>query len=171
MLKQMGSIYGFQVEVLDKVMDGSREISSTYIREELLKGHMEKVNELLGYPYTVTGEVIHGHQLGRTIRGSDHQPDSRRGQASAAERCLCIQNQGCRKEILRNHKYWHKAHSSGKVCGCGNPSFDCDMDLYGEEAKVELYHYQRPEQKFPSVEALKQQLYEDEKCGKEYFRL
>lgn len=171
LLKQMGSIYGFQVEVLDKVMDGSREISSTYIREELLKGHMEKVNELLGYPYTVTGEVIHGHQLGRTIGvptinqipGEDKLLPPRGVYASrtrvAGKEFHGITNIGIKPTVLE------------KFVGVETHLFDCDMDLYGEEAKVELYHYQRPEQKFPSVEALKQQLYEDEKCGKEYFRL
>mgnify|MGYP000399975071 FL=1 len=45
-------------------MDGEREISSTYIREELAAGRIEKANELLGYTYSIQGRVVHGKHLG-----------------------------------------------------------------------------------------------------------
>ena len=67
MLSELGGIYDFQVEVLEKEKDGSRDISSTYVREELEKGNIEKVNHLLGYTYFTRGEIVHGRQLGRTI--------------------------------------------------------------------------------------------------------
>ena len=66
-LAELGEIYGFQLQVLEKEKDGNLDISSTYIREELEKGNMEKVNDLLGYPYFTRGEIVHGRQLGRTI--------------------------------------------------------------------------------------------------------
>ena len=55
------------MEVVEKLTDGTREISSTYVREELEEGHIEKVNALLGYQYFTRGEIVHGRQLGRTI--------------------------------------------------------------------------------------------------------
>ena len=55
LLQQMSSSCGFQVEVVEKACWKGREISSTYIREELKLGHMEQVNQLLGYAYSVTG--------------------------------------------------------------------------------------------------------------------
>ena len=48
LLEEFGSKYGFQVEILSKEMDGRRKISSTFIREELKKGNMEKVSSLMG---------------------------------------------------------------------------------------------------------------------------
>ena len=66
LLKKLGHRYGFEVEILDKEMEEEREISSTWIRETLREGRIEKVNHLLGYPYFVKGKVVHGRQLGRT---------------------------------------------------------------------------------------------------------
>ena len=48
--------------------------------------------------------------------------------------------------------------------------FDCDEDLYGEPCRVEFFHYSRPEKRFSSIEALKQQLLKDAEKGKAYFR-
>ena len=47
--------------------------------------------------------------------------------------------------------------------------FDCDEDLYGEEARVEFHHFVRPECKFDSVEELKAQIQRDAGSGKRYF--
>lgn len=171
MLERMGVEYGFTLDVLDKVMDESREVSSSYIREELLKGNLEKVNELLGYPYTITGEVVHGRSLGHTIGvptinqipGEDKLLPPWGVYASrtriAGMEFYGITNIGVKPTVLE------------KFVGVETYLFDCDMDLYGEIAKVELCHYQRPEVKFESVEALKQQMNKDKEYGKQYFML
>ena len=67
LLQEMSKSCGFQVDVVEKACWQGREISSTFIREELEQGHMELVNQLLGYSYSVTGEVLHGRQIGRTL--------------------------------------------------------------------------------------------------------
>ena len=67
LLQELGKVYGFYTEIVEKEKYGNRDISSTYIREELEKGHMEEVNRLLGYIYFTKGEIVHGRQLGRTI--------------------------------------------------------------------------------------------------------
>ena len=67
MLQQYSGEYGYEVEVIEKKCYEDREISSTYIKEEVKKGNMKLVTQLLGYPYTVTGEVQYGKQLGRKL--------------------------------------------------------------------------------------------------------
>ena len=47
--------------------------------------------------------------------------------------------------------------------------FECNEDLYGKQAKTELLHFVRPEQKFASVEELRQQLEADKEAGRRYF--
>ena len=67
MLAEYAGEYDYELFVIEKEMYGDREISSTYVREELRKGNMQVVNEMLGYPYTVAGIVEYGKQLGRRL--------------------------------------------------------------------------------------------------------
>lgn len=53
LLQTLGEKYGYQVEVLEKKCHMGREISSSYIKEELKKGNMDLVNHLLGYEYSI----------------------------------------------------------------------------------------------------------------------
>ena len=53
--------------MIQKEKDHRRDISSTYIREELAKGNIRKANELLGYEYRISGQVVHGEHLGSTL--------------------------------------------------------------------------------------------------------
>ena len=64
---------------------------------------------------------------------------------------------------------WGETHRGSAVCRCRDVLFDCDEDLYGEEARVEFYHFVRPECKFDSVEELKAQIQRDAGSGKRYF--
>ena len=57
-----------------------------------------------------------------------------------------------------------------KFLGVETYLFDCEEDLYGEPCRVEFFHYSRPEKRFSSIEALKQQLLKDAEKGKAYFR-
>ena len=64
LLEIMGKKFGFTVDIVPKEMEGHRKISSTFIREELKKGNMEKVNDLLGFPFYVDGVIEHGRGMG-----------------------------------------------------------------------------------------------------------
>ena len=66
-LEELSRKYGFQVLAFDKVVLDGVEVSSTRIRQELMNGNMEKANEMLGAPYSITGEVVYGNQIGRTL--------------------------------------------------------------------------------------------------------
>ena len=68
MLKRYPPVkYGYEALVLAKMQEDERDISSTFVREEIMAGNIEKANHLLGYRYFVTGMVKHGNQIGRTI--------------------------------------------------------------------------------------------------------
>lgn len=64
MLREFGKKYGFHTEVLPKEMDGRRKISSTFVREELNRGNMEKFHYLMGTDFSVEGIVEHGRGMG-----------------------------------------------------------------------------------------------------------
>ncbi|NNG22701.1 bifunctional riboflavin kinase/FAD synthetase [Telluria aromaticivorans] len=67
MLEAAGREFGFQVETLKAVLHGERRISSSAVREALAAGDFGATQELLGHPYTMSGHVIHGQKLGRTL--------------------------------------------------------------------------------------------------------
>ena len=67
MLAKAGEELGFTTIIVEKEKYQDKEISSTYIREELKVGHMETVNVLLNRPFNVTGVVSIGNQLGRKL--------------------------------------------------------------------------------------------------------
>lgn len=170
MLVELGKRYDFKVEVLEKVYDDNREISSTYIREEIEKGNIEKANELLGYPYFITGEIIKGRHLGSTI-----------GMPTINQAPLKTKRLppfGVYTSLTKISDEIYKSVTdigvkptvgSDKV-GVETNLFGCDEDLYGLTAKVEFHHFQRPEQKFETVERLKEQLEKDVKIAKQYWR-
>ena len=63
LLKELSSVFGFEYNEIEKIKRNDRDISSSYIREELTEGHIDVVNEMLGYDYFVWGEVV--HEIGR----------------------------------------------------------------------------------------------------------
>lgn len=67
MLQEAGEKYGFQVETLATVTNGNKRISSSAVRTALAEGDFPHVEQLLGHPYSISGHVIHGKKLGRTL--------------------------------------------------------------------------------------------------------
>ena len=63
----------------------------------------------------------------------------------------------------------YKPTVGGEFLGVETHLFDCEEDLYGQKCKVEFLHYQRPEKKFESLEALRRQIFADAALGREYF--
>ena len=168
-LRELGRSQGFQVEILDKELDGGKEIASSYIREELLNGNIRKVNELLGYPYFLTGEIIHGRHLGHALGfptinqippGEKILPP--RGVYASrvyvdGECYRGVSNLGCKPTVHGDRE------------GLETYLFRCSRDLYGKTARVELLEFLRPERKFSSVEALREQMESDVKAAEQSF--
>lgn len=162
LLDRLSRKYNFKLLVLAKEQYEGRDISSTYIREVLKEGKMELAETLLGYPYFVTGEVVKGKRLGRKlgIPTVNQIPKANKllppngvyaSRVSYDGRCYTgMTNIGVRPTVedtaLRNVETY---------------LFDFDGDLYGKEIKVELLTFERPEQRFASVEELKEQLRRD----------
>lgn len=169
LLKALQEKYGYQLIVLEKECCGSREISSTYIKETLAQGQMEQVGSLLGYAYTIQGKIIHGQELGRrigvpTINMAPPQDKLLPpagvycSRVEIGQEAYCgITNIGCKPTV------------DGKVLGAETYLYGVQKDLYDQEAKVHLLKFCRPEQKFSGIDALKAQLEQDVLYGKEYF--
>ena len=164
-----GKQYGFEVEQISVQEIDAVSISSTKIRNALSEGNMALTNEYLGYEYFLTGTILKGKQLGRSI-----------GFPTAN---LHIEENY--KLIPRNGVYVVKSYINQKtvfgMMNIGfNPTvageklsievhyFDFDADLYDQQIAVSILEYLRPEQKFASVDLLKEQLQKDKKTALDY---
>lgn len=170
-LKNNCAQFGFEVEEIPRQDIEDMAISSTRIRKNLLTGNISEANGLLGRNYGMSGIVVKGKQLGRTI-----------GFPTAN-----IQVSEEHKLIPENGVYIINAFYGGNqfngMLNIGvRPTvdgltrtieanlFDFDKEIYGEELKVELLEYLRPEQKFDGLQQLVKQIEIDKLRSIKYFK-
>lgn len=167
LLKAFGEQYHFDVHALQKKTKHGKVISSTAIRD-LLESHFHAANDMLGNPYFVYGEVVHGKHLGHTIGFPTINQ-------SIPEQKLLPANGVYASRVLIDGKYYDGISNLGKKptidgkhqVGLETYIFDFDGNLYGKMIKTELLFFIRPEEKFASVEALKEQIQIDVLMRKE----
>lgn len=171
MLEEFAPQYGYEVEVVDKIREDGRDISSTFIREELIAGNIQKANRLLGYPFFLQGCVLHGRQIGKKIL------DIPTINLLPPEDKLLPPFGVYVTETEWNGKYYPGITNVGRKptvegdnpIGVETHLFDVSEDLYGEEVCISFLEHVRQEQRFPSLEALKAQMQHDIQYGKVYF--
>ena len=154
--------YGYTAVVVPKMQDEGRDISSTYIREEIKNGRISKANELLGYPYLVKSQVIHGKKLGRTIGIPTIN-------MAFPEEKLLPANGVYVTSVEVNGKIYGGVTNVGKkptvskedVIGVETFILDFSGDVYGEEVVVSFLDFIRGEQKFASLDELQTQMQKD----------
>ncbi len=170
LLQQMEKECGFQVDVVEKACYHGREISSTFIREELKKGNMELVGQLLGYSYSVTGEVLHGREIGRTLGmpTTNLLPAKEKLLPPNGVYATRTRIAGEVFEGITNIGYKPTVGGQERK-GVETYLFDLNRNLYGEEITVQFYGYERPERRFDSLMELKAQIERDVEWGKAYF--
>jgi len=169
MLVKMGRELGFTVDVVPKVALDGEPVSSTRIREALQEGRMAEVNRLLGYTYFVTGRIIHGRQVGRTIGFPTTNLIPGRGKLLPPNGVYAARVTVDGEVFAGITNIGTKPTVDGHFVGVETYLYDCSEDLYGECQKVELLDFERAERKFPSVEALREQILADKAYGEAYF--
>ena len=170
LLQSLEEKYGYRTFPIEKKRDETgREISSTYIREELLAGHMEKATALTGTPYFLSGEIVHGKQFGRTYGIPTINmipPEGKLLPPYGVYVSRVTLEQGVYRGVTNIG-----VRPTVSEAGCVNMEtflFDFDGDVYGDEATLELLHYVRPEKKFTSLEELEAQIKSDAKEARDW---
>ena len=172
LLLEYADKFGYEVQVIEKIQSDGRDISSTYIREYIKEGNIEKANELLGYSFFVQGIVEHGNEIGRTIGFPTVNlvPEAdkllppfgvyiTRILIGGEEYCG-ITNVGCKPTIEGDNRIGVETHV-----------LDFSDDVYDMAVEVEFLHRIRAEVKFASIDELKAQLQQDIKIARIYFDL
>ena len=168
-LKAFGKTYGFEVEEITAQDINDVAVSSTKIRNALFEGDIAIANRYLGYNFNLTGEVIKGKGLGRTI-------DFPTANLHISEDYKLIPKQGV---YIIKSKYKDKSYFGMMNIGT-NPTvngekqsveihfLDLNTSLYGEHLDIQVLKRIRDERKFESIEALKRQLYLDRQDALRY---
>lgn len=169
LLAQKASVYGYEVLMIDKVLYEGKEVSSTFVREEVKCGNMELAGKLLGTPYHINGTIIHGRKLGRTIG----MPTV--NLAPPAEKLLPPKGVYYSYVVLNGRKYYGITNIGTKptvdqkeVMGVETYIYQFDEDVYGEELDLYVLAFKRPEMKFRGVTELKAQMEKDIAAGRRY---
>ncbi|TDO98375.1 bifunctional riboflavin kinase/FAD synthetase [Flavobacterium sp. 245] len=157
-----GAEYGFEVEQISAQEIQDVSVSSTKIRKALQEGNMALANDYLGYNYFLTGEVVKGRQLGRTIgfptANIQIEEDYKLIPKTGVYAVKAIVEQ---KEVFGMMNIGFNPTVSGEKQTIEVHLFDFNEDIYGKKIEVSLLKYLREEQKFGSVDLLKAQLNQD----------
>ena len=151
-LEKLEEECGYHLIVVEKLQLDGKDISSTRIRASLEKGDMEEASALLGRNYSVSGEIVHGNALGRTIQ----VPTINQKVPSFK---LLPPNGVYVSKIHWNDEVYYGITNIGTKPTVNDTSektvetniFNFDKDVYGEKMVVELLHYHRKESRFSSV--------------------
>ncbi len=158
MLREQGRRNGFNVAPMPTVEVAGERVSSTRVRDALAQGDLKTAQSLLGRPYHVSGRVIRGAQLGRTLNVPTANIKLRRKSATRygvyaveaeladGRRFPAAANLGVRPTV------------NGKQCLLEVHLLDFREDLYGQHLNVYFYHYLRPEARFENIDALREQM-------------
>ena len=171
-MRLFGEKYGFAVEEISVQEVDEVSVSSTKIREALNKGDVTTAEHYLGTPYSLTGTVVHGLKLGRTLG----YPTAN---IQVTEDYKLIPKDG----VYAVYSYIGERKVYGMMSIGKNPTiegkgasievyfFDFNGDLYDRELTIYFLKYLREERKFSSVALLKKQLQDDETTARKAIAL
>lgn len=169
-LVRFGKQYHFDVEQISAQEYDAITVSSTKIRNAINNGNIELANKLLGHPFSFSGKVVKGNQLGRTI-----------GFPTAN---IVLDNDW--KILPKDGVYlvqgeWNNTIYNGMMNIGIKPTLNensktievhflnTEEDLYDKNITITILKFIREEQKFPSLEALKEQLASDKETANTFF--
>lgn len=169
-LTQLGQQFNFKVERVEAQDVDEVAVSSTKIRHALAIGDVATANRLLGYPYSVTAEVVRGNMIGRTIGFPT-------ANLELPKEYRLINNAGVYTCLVDLNGTTYKAMANiGKRPTIGDRDddnfiievniFDFDQDIYGQHITVRFLDRIRSEVKFNGLEELKTQLNQDRERAK-----
>ncbi len=163
---------GVGCDIIGKVEKDGITISSTYIRSLVAQGEIEQANTFLGHPFTFTSSVTHGKKLGSslgfptvnlTLPPGVMAPAygvyaTRIWTCNGTVPYMAVTNVGIRPTV-----------DDGKRLSVEGFLLDFSGDLYGQTLRIEFFAYLREERKFPSLDALREQIMINVGQTRDYF--
>jgi len=169
LLKEYAERYGYNVYEISAQLIDEAAISSTKIRNALSEGRVTDANHMLGRSYSISGTVVEGKKLGRELG----YPTANIRHSEPDQILPAI-------GIYAVRVKWGQSTYKGMLSIGLNPTvsddrsikievniFDFDRNIYGDMIEIEFVQYLRDEQKFDSLDALREQLHKDKETSLE----
>ena len=170
-LRELCAELGIGCDVIEKVEQEGITVSSTYIRTLVAQGEIERANEFLGHPYTLSDHVSHGKKLGTTLgfptvnlKLKEHVMPPAKGVYATK---VILENGDVLPAVT--HVGTRPTVDDGDQLTIEGFILDFHGDLYGQKIQMEFYKYLREERKFPSFDALKAEIAHNVDQTREYF--
>jgi riboflavin kinase / FMN adenylyltransferase len=158
-LKGLGKILGFELQEVHAMMIDGVPVSSTKIRNALTDGNIRLANSLLGYNYSISGKVVYGNRIGRTIGF----PTANIDQEDEYKLISAVGVYACKVDYLGRIYKGMGNIGYRPTIDIGNLTievniFDFDEEIYGEYITIYFIERIRNEKKFENLSALRDQL-------------
>ena len=169
LLRKISAELGFFADEVDEITLRGQRISSSKIRELLKHGKVNLARRMLGRPYGVEGQIIHGDQRGRTIGFPT---------ANLKPRNRVVPQFGVYATATLIKDVWRRSITNvgvrptfegSKESSIESYVFDFDGDLYGDVLRVRFLHRIRDERKFNGIDELKTQIGKDTNTALRFF--
>ena len=167
-LQSEGAKYGMKVIAHDPVTVDGEVVSSTAVRELIRQGDMERCAAYLGRPYSLSGKIVYGNEIGRKIGFPT-------ANFEAGHIMMLPPNGVYYSDVVIGTTRYHAITNIGTKPTIGNyvksvetNLFDFHGDLYGKTIRVELLHHSRPEMKFKNIYQLESQIESDVRDARAY---
>lgn len=171
LLERLAPELGFEVIQVEAVNLQHQNISSTKIRTALSEGKITQANEMLGYAYPLSGKVIHGKEIGRTIGFPT-------ANISLNPQKLLPKNGAYIVDTFVNGQFYKGMASVGNNPTIEGDSFTVEVyilnfnqDIYGQEISIHFRDFLHEEIKFESLEKLMDRLQEDERLTRKFYQV
>lgn len=163
---------GFELLRLQDVMLGEHRVSSTAVRQSLAEGDLMRAAQLLGRAYSISGKIVHGDKVGRTLgfpTANIHMLHDRpplfgvyavKLEGLAKTYLPGVASLGIRPTVKQNGKPTLEVHL-----------FNFAQDVYGKHVRVYFLHKIRDEMKFADLDTLKTWIARDAEAARAYFKL
>ncbi len=170
-LKEFGKTYNFEVEEISAKEIDDVAVSSTKIRKALDAGDVETANSYLGYNFMISGEVVRGKAIGRTINYPTANLKLKENYKLVPKNGVyVVQSQINSENIFGITSIGTNPTVGGKEKTIETHFLNFNKDLYGKEINIEFLKFIRDEETFDSVEILRQEIIKDEKFAKQYLQ-
>ena len=155
----LGKKHNITIVVIDKMSIDGKIISTSYIKELITGGDMQAVSRLMGRPYSITGDIVRGKQLGRTIGFPTINiiPDQSKLLPRFGVYETSVTVEGKTYVGITNVGNNPTIDASNKTIIETNIQ-DFQGDLYGKNVEIRFIRFVRGEKKFESIDALKEQI-------------